>query len=62
VDEAKTALCLNAEYNKAFKSAPKKQAADKTRKDRGKGKVHNDSGKGRSSQGVWQCSLGGFCG
>jgi hypothetical protein len=59
--EVETALCLNAEYNKAFKSAPKEPVVEKARKDKGKGKAHHDSGKDRSSQGTPQCSRGGFC-
>jgi hypothetical protein len=50
--EVKTVLCLDAEYNKAFKSASKRQAANKTIKDKGGGKAHHDSSKCRSSQGV----------
>ncbi len=45
--EAETVLRLDAEYNKAFKSAPKGQTADKARKDKGKGKASDDSGEGR---------------
>jgi hypothetical protein len=52
--EAETALYLNAEYNKAFKSGPKRQAADKARNDKSKGKAHHDSAKGCSSQGALQ--------
>jgi hypothetical protein len=60
--KAETALRLNAEYNKAFKSAPKGQAAERARKDKGKGKAYHNSGKGRSLQGALQRSRSGFCG
>jgi hypothetical protein len=48
--EAKMALCLNAECNKAFKSAPKCWAAEKAINDKDNSKAHHNSGKGRSSQ------------
>jgi hypothetical protein len=50
--EAETALHLDVEYNKAFKSAPKDKAPENARK--GKGKARNNSIKGRSTQGVLQ--------
>jgi hypothetical protein len=50
--EVETALHLNAEYNKAFKSVPKGQASGKAGNDKGKGKARHDFGKGRILQGV----------
>jgi hypothetical protein len=41
-------LRLDAEVSKAFKSASKGQAANKARRDKGKGKTHHNFGKGRS--------------
>jgi uncharacterized protein YecT (DUF1311 family) len=58
--EAETALRLDAEYNKAFKSALKEKAAEKARKDKGKQRAHDDSREGRNSQGTSQRSHGGF--
>jgi hypothetical protein len=58
--EAETALRLDAEYNKAFKSAPKDKVPEKAGK--GKGKARDDSVEGRSSQGASQRSRGGFRG
>jgi hypothetical protein len=60
--EAETALRLDAEYNKAFKCAPKEKAAEKAGKDKGKQRARDDSCKGRSSQGTSQRSRGGFRG
>ncbi len=60
--EAETALHLDAEYNKAFKSAPKAQAAERAGKDKGKSMTHHDSGEGCSSPGASQRSRGGFRG
>jgi hypothetical protein len=61
--EAKTALYLDAEYNKAFKSAPEGQAAERAGKDKGKSNAyHHDSGESHSSQGALQCSHDGFRG
>ncbi len=47
---AESALYLDMEYNKAFKSVLKEKAMGKARKDKGKGKACNNSGKGCSSQ------------
>jgi hypothetical protein len=47
--EAETLLCPNAEYNKAFKSTPKGQAAEKASKNNGKGKAHHNSNEDCSS-------------
>jgi hypothetical protein len=59
---AETALCLDAECNKAFKSAPRRQAAERAGKDKSKSKAHyHDLGEGCSSQGASQRSYGGFC-
>ncbi len=58
--EAETALRLDAEYNKAFKSAPKEKAAEKAGKDKGKQRARDDSREGRSSQGASQRLRGGF--
>jgi hypothetical protein len=44
-----TVLCHDAKYNKVFKSAPKRQTTEKARKDKGKGKAHHNSAKGRIS-------------
>jgi hypothetical protein len=60
--EEETALRLDAEYSKAFKSAPKEKAAEKAGKDKGKQRAHDDSRKGHSSQGTLQRSRGGFRG
>jgi hypothetical protein len=60
--KAETALRLDAEYNKAFKSAPKEKAAEKAGKDKGKQRARDDSRGGRSSQGASHRSRGGFCG
>jgi hypothetical protein len=56
--KAETALCINAEYNKAFKSVPKDKAPDKAKK--GKSKAHNDLVEGRSVQGALQHLCGIF--
>jgi hypothetical protein len=58
--EAETALRLDPEYNKAFKSAPKEKAAEKAGKDKGKQRARDDSREGRSSQGASQRSRGSF--
>ncbi len=50
--EAEMVLCLDAEYNKAFKSTPKGQATEKVEKDKGKGKAYRELGQGRSLQGA----------
>jgi hypothetical protein len=48
--EAETELRLDAEYNKAFKSASKRQAVERAGNDKGKSKAHHHNlGKGRSS-------------
>jgi hypothetical protein len=60
--EAETALRLDAEYNKAFKSAPKEKVAEKAGKNKGKQRARDDSREGRSSQGASQRSHGGFRG
>jgi hypothetical protein len=53
--EAETALGLDAEYNKAFMFTPKREAAERAGKDKGKSKAHHyNSGKGCSSQGASQ--------
>ncbi len=56
--EAETALRLDAEYNKAFKSAPKEKAAEKAGRDKGKQRTRNDTREGRSSQGASHHSCG----
>ncbi len=60
--EEETALCLDGEYNKRLKSAPKEQAVEKVINDKSKGKAHHDSGKSRCLQGALQRSYGGFRG
>ncbi len=45
----RAALCLNAEYYKAFDSMLKWRVADKSRKGKGHSKAHNDLGKGCGS-------------
>ncbi len=57
--EVETALCLDAEYNKAFKSAPKDKAQEKARK--GKGKPRNDSLESRITRDAPQRSHCNFC-
>jgi hypothetical protein len=47
--EAEIALHLDAEFSKAFKSAPKGQAVKRAGKDNDKSKAdHHDLGEGRS--------------
>jgi hypothetical protein len=58
--EAVTALCLDAEYNKAFKSAPKDNAQEKAKK--GKGKARDDPLESRITQDALQHACGSFCG
>jgi hypothetical protein len=60
--EAETALCLDAEYNKALMSVPKDKAAEKAGKNKGKQRARDDSREGRSSQGTSQRSRDGFRG
>jgi hypothetical protein len=56
-----TELCLDTDYDKAFKSMPKGQEAEKAGKDKGRGKAHYDSGKCHSLQGALQGSRSSFC-
>jgi hypothetical protein len=46
--EVEMVLCFDTEYNKAFKSRLKGQAAEKARMDKGKGKAHHNFGKDHS--------------
>jgi hypothetical protein len=52
---AKTALRLDVEYNKIFKFILKAQAAEKTRKIKGKGKAHHSFGICCSLQSASKC-------
>jgi hypothetical protein len=58
--KAEMALHLDAEYNKAFRSAPKEKATEKARKNKGKQRACDNSREGRSWQGAPQCLQGSF--
>jgi hypothetical protein len=55
------ALCLNATYNKVFKSTSNQQVVEKAQMNKSKGKVLHHSGKSLILLGMLQCLCGSFC-